>query len=319
MCTILLAEIDTAAVPNDTAMTELPYFDTFLSFLRLEKTLSENTVEAYRYDLQRLMAFCAQHRISSVEQIEPDHLSTYIRVLYDIGFAPTSIQRSIASMRSYFGFIAAEGVLTADPTELLVSPRSVRYLPSVLTVEEVERILGAIDLNRRGGVRDRAMIETLYATGMRVSELAAFTFEQISFDDEIVRVFGKGSKERLVPIGKVALRWIDEYYRTERLRYVRPATDSTVFLNSRGGAFSRMGLWKIIRRHTEQAAIGKEVSPHTFRHSFATHLLEGGADLRTVQEMLGHANIVTTEIYTHVDREYLKEVHRSFHPRSGRG
>ena len=306
-------------VANDTIMIELPYFDTFLSFLRLEKTLSENTVEAYRYDLQRLMAFCSQHRISSVEQITPDHLSAYIRVLYDIGFAPASIQRSIASMRSYFGFIAAEGVITADPTELLVSPRAVRYLPSVLTVEEVERVLGAIDLDRRGGVRDRAMLETLYATGMRVSELAAFTWEQILFDDEIVRIIGKGAKERLVPIGKVALRWIDEYYRTERPRYVRITTGSTVFLNNRGGAFSRMGLWKIIRRHTAQAAIGKGVSPHTFRHSFATHLLEGGADLRTVQEMLGHANIVTTEIYTHVDREYLKEVHRSFHPRSGRG
>jgi integrase/recombinase XerD len=162
------------------------------------------------------------------------------------------------------------------------------------------------------------MLETLYATGMRVSELAAFSYEQILFDDEIVRIFGKGSKERLVPIGKVALRWIDEYYRSERPAYVRPGSDSTVFLNSRGRAFSRMGIWKIIRNYTERAGIGKEVSPHTFRHSFATHLLEGGADLRTVQEMLGHANIVTTEIYTHVDREYLREVHRSFHPRSSR-
>lgn len=297
-------------------MTELPYLDTFLSFLRLEKTLSGNTIEAYRFDLQRLLAFCGQHRIESVDRIEPDHLSEYIKVLYDIGFAPTSIQRTIASMRSYFGFIAAEGEISSDPTELLVSPRTVRYLPTVLTVEEVERILGAIDCNKRGGVRDRAMLETLYATGMRVSELAAFSYEQIMFDDEIVRIFGKGSKERLVPIGKVALRWIDEYYKSERSSYVRPGSDSTVFLNNRGGAFSRMGIWKLIRTYTARASIGKEVSPHTFRHSFATHLLEGGADLRTVQEMLGHANIVTTEIYTHVDREYLKEVHRSFHPRS---
>ncbi|MBN1757673.1 MAG: site-specific tyrosine recombinase XerD [Chitinispirillaceae bacterium] len=299
-------------------MTELPYLDTFLSFLRLEKTLSENTVEAYRYDLQRLSAFCTQHRIESVREIQPDVLSSYIKVLHDIGFAPTSIQRTIASMRSYFAFIAAEEVITTDPTELLVSPRSTRYLPVVLSIAEVERILTAIDTGKRGGIRDRAMLETLYATGMRVSELSSFYYEQILFDDEIVRIFGKGSKERLVPIGKVALRWIGEYYHSERTACVRPGSDSTVFLNNRGRALSRMGIWKIIRNRTRNAGITRDVSPHTFRHSFATHLLEGGADLRTVQEMLGHANIVTTEIYTHVDREYLKEVHRSFHPRSRR-
>ena len=248
--------------------------------------------------------------------MHPKLLSEYIRVLYDIGFAPTSIQRTIASLRSYFSFIAAEGEIDKDPTELLQSPRTTRYLPSVLTVDEVERILAAVDVNRRCGVRDRAMLETLYATGMRVSELASFTYEQIIFEDEIVRVFGKGSKERLVPIGKIALHWIDEYYQTDRPGLARPSSDSTVFLNSRGGAFSRMGIWKIIQRYVKKGGIKKKVSPHTFRHSFATHLLEGGADLRTVQEMLGHANIVTTEIYTHVDREYLKEVHRSFHPRS---
>ncbi len=297
-------------------MTELPFLDTFLAYLRLEKTLSENTAEAYRYDLQRLFSFLLQHRIDTIADVGPDLLAKYIRLLFDIGFAPTSIQRTVASMRSYFAFIAAEGEIAKDPTELLESPRSTRYLPSVLTVEEVERILDKIDLNRRAGVRDRAMLETLYATGMRVSELASFTYEQIVFDDEIVRIFGKGSKERLVPIGKVALHWIDEYYKTDRPGLARPFSDSTVFLNVRGGALSRMGIWKIIQGHVKNAGIKKTVSPHTFRHSFATHLLEGGADLRTVQEMLGHANIVTTEIYTHVDREYLKEVHRSFHPRS---
>ncbi|MBN1575846.1 MAG: site-specific tyrosine recombinase XerD [Chitinispirillaceae bacterium] len=297
-------------------MDELPYLDTFLSYLRLEKTLSENTVVSYRYDLQRLFTFLVQHRIEKLADVQHGLLSQYIRVLFDIGFAPTSIQRTLASMRSYFAFVAAEGEIVKDPTELLESPRGTRYLPSVLTVEEVVKILDSIDVNRRGGVRDRAMLETLYATGMRVSELASFAYEQIIFDDEIVRVFGKGSKERLVPIGKVALHWIDEYYKTDRPGLARPFTDSTVFLNFRGGGISRMGIWKIIQGHVKKAGIKKPVSPHTFRHSFATHLLEGGADLRTVQEMLGHANIVTTEIYTHVDREYLKEVHRSFHPRS---
>lgn len=300
-------------------MEILPYFDTFLAYLRLEKTLSENTVEAYRFDLERFCGFLKQHKIRDINAVTQNELSNYLRVLYDIGFAPTSIQRSIASLRSYFAFLAAEVEIHCDPTELLESPRSTRYLPSVLTVPEMVQILGSVEINRRCGVRDKAILETLYATGMRVSELAQFTHEQIVFEDEMVRIFGKGSKERIVPIGKVALHWIEEYYATDRPQLSRPFSDSTVFLNNRGGSFSRMGLWKIITKYVNKAGIGKHVSPHTFRHSFATHLLEGGADLRTVQEMLGHANIVTTEIYTHVDREYLKEVHRSFHPRSQGG
>ena len=226
-----------------------------------------------------------------------------------------SIQRTVSSLRGYFAFAAAEGAIEVDPTALLESPRSARYLPSVLTIEEIEKILAAVDTKKRGGVRDRAMLETLYATGMRVSELAGFIMENILWEEGLVRIFGKGSRERIVPIGEVALDWIKQYYETERPFLARPDSDSTVFLNVRGKALSRMGIWKIIQYYTGMAGIGKHVSPHTFRHSFATHLLEGGADLRTVQEMLGHANIVTTEIYTHVDREYLKEVHRSFHPR----
>lgn len=299
-------------------MIELPCIDTFLAYLRLEKTLSENTAEAYRYDLQRLASFLNQHRIEKVNDISADILSRYIQLLYDIGFASTSIQRTISSMRSYFAFIASEGEITEDPTELLESPRSVRNLPEVLLVEEIERIFNVIDINKTGGIRDRAMLETLYATGMRVSELLSCTEEQILWDEGLVRVYGKGSKERIVPIGEIALHWIKEYYQSERHLFAKPHSDSTIFLNVRGKALSRMGIWKIIQSHVKAAGIKKSVSPHTFRHSFATHLLEGGADLRTVQEMLGHANIVTTEIYTHVDREYLREVHRSFHPRQKR-
>jgi integrase/recombinase XerD len=221
-------------------------------------------------------------------------------------------------MRSYFAFIASEGEIAEDPTELLESPKLVRNLPEVLLVEEIERILNVIDVKKKGGIRDRAMLETLYATGMRVSELVSCSEEQILWDEGLVRVYGKGSKERIVPIGEIALHWIKEYYQYERYLYAKPDSDSTIFLNARGKAFSRMGIWKIIQSYVKSAGIKKSVSPHTFRHSFATHLLEGGADLRTVQEMLGHANIVTTEIYTHVDREYLREVHRSFHPRQKR-
>lgn len=297
-------------------MIELPLLDAFLSYLRFEKALSENTIEAYRYDLQRLAGYLKQHRVTELAMVTTEELSAYMRVLYDIGFAATSLQRTLASMRNFFAFAASEGDITADPTELLESPRSTRYLPSVLSIAEIERIFAVIALNKSGGTRDRAMLETLYATGMRVSELASFTYEQLYAEEEMVRIFGKGSKERLVPIGQVALRWIARYYETDRPAFVHKLTDSTVFLNARGGALSRMGIWKILQKYVALAGIEKSISPHTFRHSFATHLLEGGADLRTVQEMLGHANIVTTEIYTHVDREYLKSVHRSFHPRS---
>jgi integrase/recombinase XerD len=296
-------------------MDKLPLIDEFLAHLRLERTLSANTTESYGFDLARFGAWINQQGLNNLALITADHCSAYIRALHDVEFAATSIQRTLSSLRGYFAFAVAEGVADHDPTILLESPRSGRYLPEVLSVEEIEKVLRAIDTTARCGTRDRAMLETLYATGMRVSELAAFSFENLLADEGLVRIFGKGSKERIVPIGEVALDWINAYLETERHLYVRQSTDSTVFLNARGAAFSRMGIWKIIQRHVALSGIGKHVSPHTFRHSFATHLLEGGADLRTVQEMLGHANIVTTEIYTHVDREYLKEVHRTFHPR----
>jgi integrase/recombinase XerD len=296
-------------------MEQLPLLDEFCAFLKLERTLSGNTVESYRFDLLRLGAFLHQKAIGGLDEVTGDLLSDFIRALYDVGFAAASIQRTISSLRGYFAFVAAEGGVETDPTELLESPRGSRYLPAVLTIDEIEKILDSIDTARRGGARDRAMLETLYATGMRVSELSSFAQEHILWDEGLVRIFGKGSKERIVPIGEVALDSIVRYSETERPFFSKPGSDSTVFLNVRGKPLSRMGIWKIIQGYVAKSGVKKHVSPHTFRHSFATHLLEGGADLRTVQEMLGHANIVTTEIYTHVDREYLKEVHRSFHPR----
>ncbi len=296
-------------------MEELPLFTAYLAFLRLEKGVSGNTLEAYGGDLERLRSYFTQHSIDTVEQVTLDVLSGYVRTLHDMGFAVSSIQRTLSAVRGYFGYLAAEGVVAADPTELLEGPRSGRYLPSVLTVDEVGRVLAAVDTGKRCGTRDRAMLETLYATGMRVSELVGLNEEQLLAEEGLVRVFGKGSKERLVPIGDAALEWIAAYRERERPALCRPHTDNALFLNARGRRFSRMGIWKLIRQYVTLAGVTTHVSPHTFRHSFATHLLEGGADIRLVQEMLGHANIVTTEIYTHVDREYLKEVHRSFHPR----
>jgi integrase/recombinase XerD len=297
-------------------MKSLPHLTSFRSYLKLEKTLSDNTLESYTFDLERLAAYLTQHGIERLDDVQPDHLHKYIRDLHDVGFAASSIQRAVSSLRAFFAFVVSEGILAVDPTELLESPRSGRYLPSVLTIEEIESVLEGIDCTKRGGIRDRAMLETLYATGMRVSEIATVTLEQIIESEGLVRVFGKGSKERLAPIGETALAWIKEYCLTERPQFAKTNSDSTVFLGRTGKGLSRMAIWKILRRHVDAAHIKKHVSPHTFRHSFATHLLEGGADLRAVQEMLGHANIVTTEIYTHVDREYLKEVHKSFHPRS---
>lgn len=296
-------------------MQELPLITGYLAFLRLEKGVSGNTVEAYGSDLERLRTYLVQCRVGQAVEVTTDVLSQYVRTLHELGFAVASIQRTLSALRGYFGFLAAEGAIQKDPTELLEGPRSTRYLPAVLSVDEIGRVLDVVDTAHPGGLRDRAMLETLYATGMRVSELCGFKREQLLAEEGLVRVLGKGSKERLVPIGDIALSWLGRYTEDERPRLSRPHTDSSVFLNNRGKAISRMGVWKIIRRYASLAGIDKEVSPHTFRHSFATHLLEGGADIRLVQEMLGHANIVTTEIYTHVDREYLKEVHRSFHPR----
>ncbi|KMQ50877.1 Integrase [Chitinispirillum alkaliphilum] len=296
-------------------MTKLPYLDTYMAYLKMEKALSDNTAQSYRFDLVRMAAYLKQHGVVSLDKVTPGLLSGYIRLLYDIGFAPASIQRSTSSIRSFFSFISSEGFISSDPTELLEAPRNSRTLPSVLSVEEIEKILASVDVTVKGGLRNRAMLETLYATGMRVSELRFFALDQIIESEGLVRIFGKGSKERIVPIGEAALYWIKRYCEEDRFHFFKPFSDNTVFLSVRGKAITRMGIWKIIRQYVNIAGVDKEVSPHTFRHSFATHLLEGGADIRTVQEMLGHSNIVTTEIYTHVDREYLKEVHRSFHPR----
>jgi integrase/recombinase XerD len=296
-------------------MKELPYLTSFLAYLQLEKTLSENTIESYRYDLERLCGYLKQRHVTNISHITGTILSKYLQVLFDTGFAASSIQRSLSSIRGYFNFLVAEGAIQSDPTELLEGPKFGRYLPTVLTVDEILRIFNAINIEKRGGIRDRAMLETLYATGMRVSELSSFTLEQLLPDEKLIRIIGKGSKERLTPIGEIALHWLGEYLEVERPFFAKPHSDSTVFLNVRGNALSRMGIWKIIQKYIKMTNIDKKVSPHSFRHSYATHLLEGGADLRVVQEMLGHANIVTTEIYTHIDREYLKEIHRSFHPR----
>jgi integrase/recombinase XerD len=292
----------------------------YLHYLSLEKNASKNTIASYRTDIGRYLDYLAQRNIRAPEGVKEHHATNYLGLLHDMGLAPRSVTRAMSAIRSFHKFLVGEGVTASDPTALLEGPKLDRRLPAVLSSDEISRILEqpkeSTGDKRDLWIRDRAMLEVLYATGVRVSELISLRLAQVFPEEQIVRVFGKGSKERIVPIGRPALQWIDRYMRMVRPLLVRKGrTNDTLFLNARGGGMTRVAAWTIVRRYTTMAGIRKEVHPHTFRHSFATHLLEGGADLRAVQEMLGHSSIATTQIYTHIDREYLKEVHRTFHPR----
>jgi len=292
-------------------------FEQFQDYLTFERGLSDRTVAAYGRDLSRWAAFLAERGIEAPDAVTPAVLRDWVFSLKDEALAPASIRRAQSAVRTYYAFLLAEGSVTADPTERLESPKLGRRLPDFLTHEEVARFLDAPDPDAPLYWRDRAVLELLYATGMRVSELAELPLTSVDLDEGFVTVFGKGSKERLVPVGAPALRALRRY-----LRDVRPGLDrgrgkagGRVFLNARGGGLSRMAVWTLVKESARRAGITRKVSPHTLRHTFATHLLEGGADLAAVQELLGHADIGTTQIYTHVDREYLRDVHRRFHPR----
>ncbi len=297
-----------------------PYRDRFLQFLSLERNASANTIASYRLDVDRYLRYLCERGVASPEEVTEEHTAGFLRSLHDRGLSPRSVTRAISAVRGFHKFLVGDEVTRRDPTETLDAPKLARTLPGVLTLPEVARILEephATPADKRQlWLRNRAMLETLYATGMRVSELTGLRQTDVDARSGIVRVFGKGAKERLVPIGIPALRWIGAYARDCRPRLLKHGcADDTLFLNARGKPMTRMAVWKIVQTHATRAGVFREVHPHTFRHSFATHLLEGGADLRAVQEMLGHADISTTQIYTHIDREYLKEVHRTYHPR----
>ena len=287
----------------------------FGDFLTLEQGSSPRTLEAYRRDVERLVEYARTKGATSPLDVTSRMLREFVYHLKDVGLSPSSIRRNISAVRTYFRFLLADGVVARDPSERLETPQRWRVLPDVLTVEEVERLLAAPTLDDPLAFRDRAMLELAYGAGLRVSEWITIAVRDVMLEEKLVRVFGKGSKERLVPIGRSAIGAVATYVREQRPRLERGGGKGVLFLNARGEPLSRMGAWKILRRYVERAGITKEVSPHTLRHSFATHLLEGGADLRAVQEMLGHADISTTQIYTHVDREYLRQVHRQYHPR----
>lgn len=288
----------------------------FRDYLALEAGNSAHTVDNYLRDVRRLVTHAAAKGARRPDDITAVQLREFIYDLKDLGLAPATIRRQISAIRTYYRFLVGEGRAARDPTERLESPRQWRRLPGVLTVAEVARLLAAPNTDEPLAIRDRALLEFAYATGARVSELVALKLQDVLYEEALARLFGKGRKERIVPVGRRALGAVALYVREMRPRLDRGGGRGVVFLNARGTPLSRVGAWTVIRRAARQAGITKRVTPHTLRHTFATHLLEGGADLRAVQEMLGHANLATTQLYTHVDREYLRTVHKTYHPRA---
>jgi integrase/recombinase XerD len=293
----------------------------FKSYLRLERALADNTIEAYGRDLEKLHQFLQLQLLDlSLEQLETTHLTDFILWINELGLGARSQARLLSALKTFYKYLLTENLIHHDPTELLEGPRLARKIPEVLSYEEIQAMLGTIDLSEPHGVRNRAMLETLYASGLRVSELTDLRLSNLFLDIGFVKVIGKGNKERIVPIGEEAIKHIRLYQ--EGVRRLQPNihkdAENILFLNRRGKRLTRIMVFMIVKECAELAGIQKNVSPHTFRHSFATHLIEGGADLKAVQDMLGHESILTTEIYTHLDTEFLRETVLQFHPRNRR-
>lgn len=287
----------------------------YVDFVRLEKSLSDNSVSAYRTDMQKLTDFMEGIGVEP-ESVTMEQIQNFLAYLNDLGLKKRSQSRVLSAIRGFFKYLMIEEVIDSDPTELIESPKIGRKLPEVLSVHEIDAMEAAIDLGKPDGHRNKAMIETLYSCGLRVSELVSLKLTDLFFDDGYIRVIGKGDKERLVPIGSKAINDVGEYLeqRNSVAFRIDPAATNIVFLNRWGRQLTREMVFTIIKKYARLAGIKKNISPHTLRHSFATHLVEGGADLRAVQEMLGHESIQTTEIYTHVDKEFLRETIMKFHP-----
>ena len=295
----------------------LKYINKYKRFISLEKGLSDNTTVSYMTDLKKFATFLAVQNISKIQNCSEKTIEQYLVFLNDeMEISVSSRARHLSTLRCFFGFLADNEIIEEVPTDRIDMPSITRKLPDVLTIDEIDLIINQIDTKSPSGLRDRAILELLYAAGLRCSELTEVQTKNISFKNKIVRVLGKGGKERLVPVGDIAIKWMQSYKTKERPRFMKNNKSMEYFfLSMRGNKLSRMALWNLINKYSEKAELNKKVHPHTFRHSFATHLLEGGADLRSVQEMLGHSDISTTQIYTHVDSDYLKEIHKTFHPR----
>jgi len=289
----------------------------FINFLKLERALSGNSIEAYKNDIKKFIQYLEAKGLSLLpHQIESEHLQNFIHWINELGISPRSQSRVISGIKSFYKYLLIENYIQKDPTELLETPKIGRELPKVLTVDEIDKLIQAIDLSQAEGQRNKAIIETIYSCGLRVSELINLKLSNLHFDEGFIRIVGKGNKERLIPISQKAIKEINLYFEDRNKLSVNPGHEDILFLNRRGKQLTRVMVFTIIKRLAEKAGLSKDISPHTLRHSFATHLIEGGADLRAIQEMLGHESIITTEIYTHLDREYLRDTIIEHHPRS---
>jgi integrase/recombinase XerD len=292
------------------------YIKQFVHYLKIERSLAENSIFAYQQDIAKLRDFCESYTLSP-EHIQTGHLKQFVAELYDMGLSARSQARIISGWKQFFDFLLLEEVRKDDPSESLELPKIGRKLPEVLTIEEIDAMLDAIDLSSNEGQRNKAIIETLYSCGLRVSELVNLRFEDCFFDEGFIRVIGKGNKERLVPVSPSVIEEVSIYTKNDRENVpVKKGNEAIVFLNRRGAQLTRVMIFTIVKRLADLAGIKKTISPHTFRHSFATHLIEGGANLRAVQDMLGHESITTTEIYTHLDQRFLREAILTYHPRN---
>lgn len=293
-----------------------PYKKGFKGWLQLEKSLSDHSVEAYMHDIEMLTVYMQDNSILvNPSDVETKHLQHFIKWIAELGMSDTSQARIISGIRSFYKYCLIEQISKKDPTLLLEAPKLKRKLPDVLSFEEIENIISQIDLSKPEGGRNKAILETLYSSGLRVSELVNLKISQLYTDVGFIRVIGKGDKERLVPIGQSAVKYINIYRNNIRVHVLaQPGHEDTLFLSKRGTGLSRVMIFLLLKDLVRKAGIKKTISPHSFRHSFATHLIEGGADLRAVQEMLGHASITTTEIYTHLDREFLRKTLETYHP-----
>ena len=294
------------------------YIKHFVSYLKIERGLAENSILAYQNDVLKLADF-AIPRKKTIQEISYTDLKEFVAVLYDLGLSARSQARIISGIKHFYGFLLLENEITDDPSELLELPKIGLKLPVFLTIEEIDALLLAIDLSKKEGHRNRAILETLYSCGLRVSELVNLRFSDLFFEEGFIRVIGKGNKERLVPVSPSVEKEIGiyvDFYRKQQ--DAKPGNENIVFLNRRGAKLTRVMIFTIIKDLSEAIGLTKNISPHTFRHSFATHLIEGGANLRAIQEMLGHESITTTEIYTHLDQRFLRDAIQSFHPRNAR-
>jgi integrase/recombinase XerD len=292
------------------------YIKEFVSYLKIEKGLAENSIFAYQNDVAKLHDFSVSID-KNAEQISYNDLKLFIAALYDLGLSARTQARIISGIKQFYGYLLLENYITVDPSELLDQPKIGRKLPEVLTIEEIDRLIDALDMSKTESHRNKAIIETLYSCGLRVSELVNLRFSDLFFEEGFIRVIGKGNKARLVPVSASVEKEISIYNdHIRRHQNIKKGDENVVFLNRRGGKLTRVMIFTIIKDLAERISLQKTISPHTFRHSFATHLLEGGANLRAIQEMLGHESITTTEIYTHLDQRYLKEAILSFHPRN---